>query len=499
MKISEKKENLNQIKKVQSYSNYKYYLNDHSGEHKEVCLSFLLKCLQITQSSLKRAIKSAVTNANAKDLRGSFPTRKTAENDLQFVINFIKKFPSYSSHYGASSSKRKYLNPNLNIMKLYREYVMCCEFKKRKNTLLEWKFREVFNTKFNLAFKPKKSDTCSTCDQLDAEKLAVKNDFEATQRVINKKQNHLDLWHKIKKEFNDCVDEAKKPMSKTEVVTFDLQRALEVPSITTSQAFYSRQLWVYNLCVFDEVRKKGHMYIWNESIASRGAEEIFSCIRKHFINFIPRDTENIIAYSDSCPGQNKNRKMTLMLKKLLDSWPYKQLQKIEQRYFVPGHSYNSCDQCFGVIERQKKFSELAYVPKHWVNIISQAKKEEPKYTVVEMNREDFLSCAQLEKIITNRKKSIDGSKINWLKFQKITNMRSNPFDLMVENYSLQSQPQTHISLKKRGESNTFSKAKFTSLYPGPRPIKKEKFDDLQNLLKYIDSQYHEFYNSLTFE
>lgn len=144
----------------------------------------------------------------------------------------------------------------------------------------------------------------------------------------------------------------------------------------------------------------------------------------------------------------------------------------------------------------KKFSELAYVPKQWVNIISQAKKEEPKYTVFEMNREDFLSCAQLEKIITNRKKSIDGSKINWLQFHKIINLQSNPFDLVVENYS---QPQTHISLKKRWKSNTFSKAKFTSLYTGPRPIKKVKFDDLQNLLKYIDPQYHDFYKSLIFE
>lgn len=78
-----------------------------------------------------------------------------------------------------------------------------------------------------------------------------------------------------------------------------------------------------------------------------------------------------------------------MIKKMLDSWPSPELQSIEQRFFVSGHSYNSCDRSFGLIERQKKITESIFVPQHWVNIISQAMKKDPKFTVIEMNREDF--------------------------------------------------------------------------------------------------------------
>lgn len=81
-----------------------------------------------------------------------------------------------------------------------------------------------------------------------------------------------------------------------------------------------------------------------------------------------------------------------MMKKILESWPHNELQSIEQRFFVSGHSYNSCDRCFGVIEKQKRITEMIYVPQHWVNIIAQAKKKEPKFNVIEMKREDFLSC-----------------------------------------------------------------------------------------------------------
>lgn len=115
-----------------------------------------------------------------------------------------------------------------------------------------------------------------------------------------------------------CVNVNTNDSMKTEVFTFDLQRALEAPSISTSEGFYRRNLWVYNLCIYDEVRKIGHMYVWDESVASRGACEVFSCIYKYVADIIPKNTEKTITYSDSYPGQNKNIKTTIMLKKLLE-------------------------------------------------------------------------------------------------------------------------------------------------------------------------------------
>lgn len=50
-------------------------------------------------------------------------------------------------------------------------------------------------------------------------------------------------------------------------------------------------LWTFNLCIHDEVTGKGHMYMWSENMASRGADEIGSCVMKHlqtYVVFIPK-------------------------------------------------------------------------------------------------------------------------------------------------------------------------------------------------------------------
>lgn len=43
----------------------------------------------------------------------------------------------------------------MNIRRMYKEYSIVCEFK-RKKVLSEWKSQHIFNTEFNLGFHPKK-------------------------------------------------------------------------------------------------------------------------------------------------------------------------------------------------------------------------------------------------------------------------------------------------------------------------------------------------------
>lgn len=206
-----------------------------------------------------------------------------------------------------------------------------------------------------MSFHPKKSDTCRTCDKLEAQIQCERTNNSNKEDLIEQKRHHLQLVKSTKEKFAETIKNARDESNDIEVLTFDLQRALETPSITTSEAYYRRQLWCYNLCIYDEKRDKAYMYFWSEATASRGAQKVSSCLIKHFHTFVPRETKKVVLYSDACPGQNRNIKTTSMMKKLLDSWPHNQLFAIEQRFFVSGHSYNSCDRCFGLIERQKKW------------------------------------------------------------------------------------------------------------------------------------------------
>lgn len=241
------------------------------------------------------------------------------------------------------------------------------------------------------------------------------------------------------------------------------------------------------------------MYVWNESIASRGAQEIGSCLFRHLSSNVPQNTEKIILYSDSCGGQNRNIKVALMLKKFLADRKLPVLQSIDQRFFVSGHSYNSCDRCFGTIEKQKKITENIFVPEHWVNIIQQAKKKDPPFTVIEMTKEHFYSSESLEKIIVNRKTFIDGTKISWFSFQSIHYDCEDLFILKIKEFSSNSNRETkQISLEKNNSLANFDSVILNKLYKQERCISQTKFNDLQHLLKYVPVNYQYFYTNLKY-
>jgi len=91
---------------------------------------------------------------------------------------------------------------------------------------------------------------------------------------------------------------------------------LATPSLSSGLSFYKRQLWTFNLTVYETYGNKNvsYCYLWNETQASRGGQEIASCIYKYIYDKTDQfnDIKEIIFYSDCCPGQNRNIYMTTM-------------------------------------------------------------------------------------------------------------------------------------------------------------------------------------------
>lgn len=222
--------------------------------------------------------------------------------------------------------------------------------------------------------------------------------------------------------------------------------------------------------------------MWHEGEASRGSNEMGSCLLK-YAEQLPPSVKHLIAFSDNCGGQNKNKFIARF-------WMYivknTNVETVDHKFLVPGHSYMECDQNFGLIEKAKKQLQYVFVPDDWVKAVAGTSR---KFKVVRMTGSDFLSS---ERMNDNLKDGVEGiSQFQWLRFKKeepltIYFKKSLNEDLEFEKFSMVKpkcgRPSTNFTLKP--------------LHEVPPKITTAKYKDIQTLLQFLPPIHHEFYLNL---
>ena len=163
--------------------------------------------------------------------------------------------------------------------------------------------------------------------------------------------------------------------------------------------------------------------MWDESTASRGSQEVGSCILSH-LKEINSDATNLILYSDACGGQNRNIYLVCLWLHIVASSEYS-LTNIDHKFMVPGHSFLPNDRDFGHIELSRRKAQHIYVPHDWEQVVIQARRKNP-FHVCKMKREDFVSLKPLKAAIVNRKINTVGGKVEWLKIRWISVQKDMP-------------------------------------------------------------------------
>lgn len=135
-------------------------------------------------------------------------------------------------------------------------------------------FRHIFRTTFNIGFGSPRTDECSTCISLN-ERIKVCKDLEIKTNLICEKR-----CHKLKaKAFYVLLKEKRDDLI---TISFDCQKNQVLPKVPDQCAYYSRQLYKYNLTVVvgdskcKQTKQNVYIYHWDESQHSRGPNEICS-------------------------------------------------------------------------------------------------------------------------------------------------------------------------------------------------------------------------------
>ena len=190
------------------------------------------------------------------DQRGRHGNRRQLPIEIRSQIDdHIRSFPTRKSHYQRSHHhhSRKYLSAELTIAEMHRLY-----FQKYEPEVYTAKqagsnvtpqviyqfYREYFSTHFNLGFGRPKTDTCVTCDRLEAEVSGNTANPERAQQLRTQKVDHIRSAQGFYNEIRVATDLAKQDNS-VAALSFDYSQNLPLPYVPTGEAFYLKQLWLH--------------------------------------------------------------------------------------------------------------------------------------------------------------------------------------------------------------------------------------------------------------
>lgn len=447
-----------------------------------VCQKAILKTLQISDKRLYTAIKKFVECNTLSDLRGQSSGGRNAlpESKKNEVRAHIASFPKYVSHYTRGKSESKYLNADLTLAKLYQLYK-----EEANNPVNQSYYNNIFYTDFNLRFKKPKKDTCHKCDlfniKIKSSSGAEREMYEECHRI------HLECAESLRSQMRRDIAAAK--LDKLlEVLIFDMQKMLMLPNISTSIIYYLRQLNLYNFGIHTGSTGKGKFNIWTEDEASKGTQEVGSCLKSH-IDTITRPIKKLILWADSCGGQNRSIKLILMLMYILHN--HETLESISMRYLQSGHSFLPNDSEFGEVETALKRCEKLYTDEHYMNVMKECRTKNG-FEVNRMSPDDFFSVHGLESLITNRKVDLNRKKVSWLDTHEILMEKNQPGIIKMRNKV--DGPFQSVNLNKTGRLLDMKDIVLGSLWPTGRNLSKEKVKDLRSMMDLIPPEHRHFYD-----
>ena len=448
-----------------------------------VCKKAFMRLHAISQSKVDHIVGQAkqgipTARPSKRGMHSNRPNR-LPESRRELVREHIRLFPSEMSHYSRHENpNRRYLPATLSVNKMYVEYVAWAE-EKGELPVTSSMYRSIFTSDFNLGFGCPRTDTCSKCEtlqstDLDKHKRAAAAAFE--QQASDRQTARAD--------------------SSAVYITFDLEKTLPLPRLSCGDAFYLRQLWLYNAGVHLISKKKegAYFHIWTENEAHRGAKEICSAV----LAFLESSEvcgvdKTLVAWTDSCSGQNKNFQMLCFWQYLLLTNRFK---VIEHKFPIPGHSFMDCDRDFAKIEVATRQRQHVYTIDEYQSLMMNSIRK-PKPTVTRMADKMF-DIQELIRQLGLVQKTVDRSGRKIAMRDNVRWIRMTQFGTYHYRHSFSSdEPWKEVVIRGPARLQPDCQMDIKLLPVANLPITAAKLRDINKQLKFIPTQYQSLYRQLT--
>lgn len=466
-----------------------------------VCKKAFASLHGISISVVERLVNQAKKNVvSPVDKRGKHYSRV---NKIPQSINFqidthIKSFPSRESHYSSKDNNGvTYLSPDLTISKMYNmylekhesDYLVARRLDQTIKPIVKYSyFAHRFNTNFNIHFSSPRSDTCQTCDKFQ-NILKSETNEDAINELKLEKELHLRKAEVFYTDIKRFSIEAKQQET-VELLSFVYQQNMALPHVPSGDVFYKRQLWSFNFCVHSAKTGKSHYFMYDESTAKKGQNEVISFLNYYFHNILEPGVEMIYLFSDNCSAQNKNKLLFAYFLALINTQT-NSIKHIVHRYPEPGHSFLACDRCFGHIEKIRRKIERVYLPTEYESMVKNTSKN---YNVIHVTQEIIFNFSDYlmplcKKIITNK----DKVKFSIMSYRFVEYKSEGIYCSISGNSTVKD----HYTLEKVGQKLLLDQSVIHRLYTGPIKLKQAKYNDVQQLAaKYVPNEHQWFYSRL---
>ena len=436
---------------------------------------------------------SLITDENRNAIFEKFWKTMSWEEKKMYVVSLVEKAEvaqrttggpsrrgfSFKYHLWKNNTRvvvcKNYLEPLFaSKSEVYREYKAKCT-ENDKAPYHKTGFTELFH-ELNLSLYQPKKDQCDTCCGYEA----GSNVDEETYQEHLRRKTEAQAAKAADKDLalND-------PSLK--VVTMDLQSLLICPKLKASSLYYKMKLSCHNFTIFYLSNQKVMNYFWHESEGELTVNCFASCVIDYLNSINTNVVKEVIIYSDGCTYQNRNA----TLSNAILHFCVKSGLRIEQKYLERGHTQMECDSVHSCVEQKIKKKPI-YIPQNYVDFIKEARLGTP-YEIQYIDHTFFKDFSGLNYYPSIRPGSGPGSAV-------VTDVRI-----------LKYLPEGMLQFKVHYSDNIFSdipRARSTRsrdpdatdtvprLYESSIPIKKTKYQHLQQLKSVLPRDYHSFYDLL---